>query len=166
MKGQFRGLAGPLVKLVVFAVVTMLAAYVLVSTITNAGYGEQLTYRAEFSDVAGLVEGDEVRIAGVRVGQITGIGLAERTDRPWAVVEFEVSASNEETFSSSSPGVNGFCRKPIAPASSSPGISSRLYPETSNTGRLGRSRVSLLASSVPPSFAMTTSLITRSIAGL
>ena len=56
--------------------------YVLISTITNAGYGEQLTYRAEFSDVAGLVEGDEVRIAGVRVGQIIGIGLAEETDRP------------------------------------------------------------------------------------
>ncbi len=92
MRGQLRGLAGPLTKLVVFAVVTVLAAYVLVSTITNAGYGEQLTYRAEFSDVAGLVEGDEVRIAGVRVGQITGIGLAEETDRPSAVVEFEVSA--------------------------------------------------------------------------
>ncbi|TFV76929.1 MCE family protein [Blastococcus sp. CT_GayMR19] len=92
MRGQLRGLAGPLVKLVVFAVVTMLAAYVLVSTITNAGYGEQLVYRAEFSDVAGLVEGDEVRIAGVRVGQIVGIALADETDRPVAEVEFEVSA--------------------------------------------------------------------------
>jgi phospholipid/cholesterol/gamma-HCH transport system substrate-binding protein len=92
MKGQLRGLAAPLVKLVVFAVVTMLAAYVLVSTITNAGYGEQVVYRAQFSDVAGLVEGDEVRIAGVRVGQIVGIGLADQSDRPVAEVEFEVSA--------------------------------------------------------------------------
>ena len=70
-----------------------MAAYVLVTTITNAGYGEQLTYRAEFTDVAGLVEGDEVRIAGVRVGQVTGIGLAEEhRDRPVAEVELEVSA--------------------------------------------------------------------------
>ena len=46
----------------------MLASYVLISTITNAGYGEQIAYRAQFTDVAGLVEGDEVRIAGVRVG--------------------------------------------------------------------------------------------------
>ena len=92
MKGQLRGMAGPLVKLVIFAVVTMLAAYVLVTTITNAGYGEQLTYKAEFTDVAGLVEGDEVRIAGVRVGQVVGIGLAEATDRPVAEVELEVSA--------------------------------------------------------------------------
>jgi virulence factor Mce-like protein len=92
MKGQMRGLAAPLVKLTVFAVVTMMAAYVLVTTITNAGYGEQLSYRAQFTDVAGLVEGDEVRIAGVRIGQVTGIGLAEGTDRPVAEVELEVSA--------------------------------------------------------------------------
>ena len=91
MKGQMRGLAAPLVKLVVFAVVTMMAAYVLVTTITNAGYGEQLTYRAQFTDVAGLVEGDEVRIAGVRVGQVVGIGIAEGTERPVAEVELEVS---------------------------------------------------------------------------
>jgi virulence factor Mce-like protein len=91
MKGQLRGVTGPLVKLVVFAVVTIMAAYVLVTTITNAGYGEQLTYKAEFTDVAGLVEGDEVRIAGVRVGQVVGIGLAESTDRPVAEVELEVS---------------------------------------------------------------------------
>ena len=91
MKGQLRGLAGPLVKLTVFAVVTMMAAYVLVTTITNAGYGEQLTYKAQFTDVAGLVAGDEVRIAGVRVGQVVGIGIAEGTERPVAEVELEVS---------------------------------------------------------------------------
>ena len=93
MKGQLRGMAGPLVKLVIFGLVTVLASYVLISTITNAGYGEQLTYRAQFTDVAGLVEGDEVRIAGVRVGQVTHIGLSEKqTDRPTAEVELEVSA--------------------------------------------------------------------------
>jgi virulence factor Mce-like protein len=111
MKGQLRGLAAPLTKLVVFAIVTIMASYVLVTTITNAGYGDQVVYRAHFTDVAGLVEGDEVRIAGVRVGQITGIGLAEESpgrlqtaaddsstdpvrpaDGPVAEVEFEVSA--------------------------------------------------------------------------
>ncbi|MGY1802021.1 MCE family protein [Blastococcus sp. SYSU D00922] len=91
MREKMRGLAGPLTKLVIFGLVTIMASYVLISTITNAGYGEQIAYRAEFSDVAGLVEGDEVRIAGVRVGQVTGIGLAEGTDRPVASVELEVS---------------------------------------------------------------------------
>ena len=92
MKGQLRGLAGPMVKLVIFGLVTVLASYVLISTITNAGYGKQVTYRAQFTDVAGLVEGDEVRIAGVRVGQVTGIGLTDKQDRPTAEVELEVSA--------------------------------------------------------------------------
>ena len=92
MKGQLRGLAGPLVKLVVFGLVTVLASYVLISTITNAGYGTQVAYRAQFTDVAGLVKGDEVRIAGVRVGQVTGIGLTDKQDRPTAEVVFEVSA--------------------------------------------------------------------------
>ncbi|WP_347058037.1 MCE family protein [Blastococcus sp. HT6-30] len=92
MRGALRGLAAPLTKLLVFGLVTVLASYVLISTITNAGYGEQLAYRAQFTDVAGLVEGDEVRIAGVRVGQVTGIGLAEATDHPVAEVALEVSA--------------------------------------------------------------------------
>jgi virulence factor Mce-like protein len=88
-----RGLLAPLIKLVAFALVTMMASYVLISTITNAGYGEQVAYRAEFTDVAGLVEGDEVRIAGVRVGQVKGIGLVEgATDRPLAEIELEVDA--------------------------------------------------------------------------
>ena len=87
-----RGLAAPLIKLVAFALVTMLASYVLITTITNAGYGEQVSYRAEFTDVAGLVEGDEVRIAGVRVGQVKAIGLTEATERPIAEVELEVDA--------------------------------------------------------------------------
>jgi phospholipid/cholesterol/gamma-HCH transport system substrate-binding protein len=92
MKGQLRGLAGPLVKLVIFGLVTVLASYVLISTITNAGYGKQLTYRAQFTDVAGLVKGDEVRIAGVRVGQVTDIGLSQKQERPTAEVTLEVSA--------------------------------------------------------------------------
>jgi ABC-type transporter Mla subunit MlaD len=80
MSGRLRGLGGPFVKLGAFALVTVLASYVLLSTITNAGYGEQATYRAQFTDVAGLVEGDEVRIAGVRVGQVTGIGLGDQKE--------------------------------------------------------------------------------------
>jgi virulence factor Mce-like protein len=91
MKGQLRGLAGPMTKLVVFALVTIMASYVLISTITNSGYGKQIDYRAQFTDVAGLVKGDEVRIAGVRVGQVTSIGLAPGKDRPVAQVGLQVS---------------------------------------------------------------------------
>ncbi len=88
-----RGMTGPLIKLIIFALVTIMASYVLISTITNAGYGAQVNYRAQFSDVTGLVAGDEVRIAGVRVGQVTSIGLSPGKDRPVAQVELQVQKS-------------------------------------------------------------------------
>ena len=74
----------------------MLASYVLIRTITNAGYGDADTYRAQFTDVTGLVEGDEVRIAGVRVGQVTSIGLAAGSGRrrsPWSAAGADVGAA-------------------------------------------------------------------------
>src|SRR6185312_13231130 len=88
-----RSLTAPLVKLAVFALVTILASYVLITTITNAGYGATKAYSAAFTDVAGLVDGDEVRIAGVRVGQVTGIGLSPSKERPVADVKLEVDKS-------------------------------------------------------------------------
>jgi phospholipid/cholesterol/gamma-HCH transport system substrate-binding protein len=35
------------------------------------------TYRAQFTDASGLVKGEEVRIAGIKVGAVTGISLDE-----------------------------------------------------------------------------------------
>jgi phospholipid/cholesterol/gamma-HCH transport system substrate-binding protein len=88
-----RSLTAPLVKLAVFAVVTIMASYVLITTITNAGYGATKAYSAAFTDVAGLVQGDEVRIAGVRVGQVTGIGLSPQRQKPVAVVSMQVDST-------------------------------------------------------------------------
>ena len=65
-----RSLAAPLTKLAIFALVTILASYVLITTITNAGYGEQTPTGRCSPTSPGLVKGDEVRIAGVRVGQV------------------------------------------------------------------------------------------------
>jgi phospholipid/cholesterol/gamma-HCH transport system substrate-binding protein len=87
-----RSLTAPLVKLAAFALVTVLASYVLITTITNAGYGDTKSYSAAFTDVAGLVDGDEVRIAGVRVGQVTGIGLSPQKDEPVALVRLQVDS--------------------------------------------------------------------------
>jgi phospholipid/cholesterol/gamma-HCH transport system substrate-binding protein len=68
-----RGLLVPLVKLVVFVLVTVFATYVLAQTISNASFGSTYTYKGLFTDVSGLQNGDDVRIAGVRVGSVTGI---------------------------------------------------------------------------------------------
>jgi phospholipid/cholesterol/gamma-HCH transport system substrate-binding protein len=90
MKGSSRRLAGPLVKLAIFLVVTSFATYVLGATIANSSYGATHTYRANFSDVSGLQVGDDVRIAGVRVGSISGIKIVHHDT---AQVSFTVQKS-------------------------------------------------------------------------
>ncbi|MDP9115929.1 MAG: MCE family protein [Actinomycetota bacterium] len=70
-----RGLLSPLIKLIVFLIVTTFAIYVLGATIANTSYGSTQSYKAMFSDVAGLSNGDDVRVAGVRVGTVSGIKL-------------------------------------------------------------------------------------------
>lgn len=68
-----------LVKLCIFMVITALLTFVLGVTIANGGIGSgATTYRADFTDVTSLLPGDDVRIAGVRVGQVTGIKLVDR----------------------------------------------------------------------------------------
>lgn len=91
-KAQGRGVVAPLVKLVVFLVVTAFATYVLGATIANVGYGDTYSYKADFSDASGLQVGDDVRIAGVRVGSITGVTIVNHNT---ARVSFSVMKSKE-----------------------------------------------------------------------
>ncbi|WP_309062672.1 MCE family protein [Streptomyces sp.] len=48
---------------------------VLVYNAERLPFGGGTSYSADFSEAAGLDEGDEVRIAGVRVGEVTGVAL-------------------------------------------------------------------------------------------
>ncbi|WEH36796.1 MCE family protein [Streptomyces sp. AM 4-1-1] len=73
-----RGIAGPLAKSIVFVLVTALATTVLALSIADSGVGGGHTYKARFTDVTGLVVGDSVRIAGVKVGQVESIEIADR----------------------------------------------------------------------------------------
>ena len=63
------------IKLIIFMVVTSLMTFVLAATIGNFGLGSTTKYHALFTDVTGLLPGNDVRIAGVKVGSVTGIGL-------------------------------------------------------------------------------------------
>lgn len=86
MKQSLRGLGGPLTKLIVFVVVTIFATTVLALSIANyTGGGE--SFKARFTDVTALNPGDEIRIAGVRVGKVTEVSIV---DRRVAEVEFEL----------------------------------------------------------------------------
>ncbi|MFF9569000.1 MCE family protein [Streptomyces sp. NPDC014685] len=73
-----RSLAGPLTKSIVFILVTVLATTVLALSIANTGVGETTEYKARFTDVTGLIVGDSVRIAGVKVGQVESIEVADK----------------------------------------------------------------------------------------
>jgi len=88
-----RGVAAPLIKLTIFLVVTIVATYILAATISNSSYGKAITYRAEFSDVTGVVKGDDVRVAGVRVGTVNSIKLVTVGSRRLAQLKFSVQES-------------------------------------------------------------------------
>jgi phospholipid/cholesterol/gamma-HCH transport system substrate-binding protein len=77
-----------LVKFLVFVVVTLLATGTLAATIANTQFGDKAHYAAVFTDVTGLAPGQEVRIAGVRVGEVTSIQVAP--DRVHAKVGMDV----------------------------------------------------------------------------
>jgi phospholipid/cholesterol/gamma-HCH transport system substrate-binding protein len=85
-----------LVKLLIFMVVTALATGVLAIIIGNISFGSSQSYRAEFVDATGLVKGDDVRIAGVKVGNVTSISIVDRTR---AMVTFDVQSGTALTRS-------------------------------------------------------------------
>jgi len=84
-----RSLVAPLIKLTVFAVVTVASTGLLGLTIANVDLRPSQPYAAKFEDVTSLSVGDDVRIAGVRVGQVETVELV---DRRVARVAFSVDA--------------------------------------------------------------------------
>jgi len=64
-------------KVAAFAFVAILLLMLLVNTMNNGVTGDKFEFEAEFADVSGLRVGDDVKAAGVRVGQVTGIDTTE-----------------------------------------------------------------------------------------
>ena len=93
-----RGWVAPLIKLVIFLVITAIFTYILGATIANSSFGSTTTYTANFNDVTGLQLGDDVRIAGVRVGTVSDISIekapAKYGYKGYAHVSFTVQKSD------------------------------------------------------------------------
>lgn len=87
-----KGVLSPLIKLITFAVVTILATTLLAVTIANVNLSSATDYTARFTDVTALNEGDDIRIAGVRVGQVDGIKVV---DRRLAEVAFSIDGDRK-----------------------------------------------------------------------
>ncbi|MBO0849042.1 MAG: MCE family protein, partial [Pseudonocardia sp.] len=85
-----RSVLAPSVKLAVFAVVTVLLTGVLAATIANANLGSTSGYTAIFTDGSGLQPGDDVRMRGVKIGQVDSLRVHD--DR-YAAVRFDVDSA-------------------------------------------------------------------------
>lgn len=68
-----------LTKLVIFMVVTAMATGVLIMLIGNLNFEKSHTYKAIFSDATGVVKGDDIRVAGVKVGSVKKVEIVDRT---------------------------------------------------------------------------------------
>ncbi|WP_414940276.1 MCE family protein [Amycolatopsis sp. cmx-11-51] len=82
-----RGVASPAIKGLIFFVITAVATGILAITIANSGVGTTVGYTARFTDATSVNPGDEVRMSGVRIGQVDSIGVV---DRRLADVRFSV----------------------------------------------------------------------------
>lgn len=72
---MIQGFRSIVIKFVAFAVVSVLLGILLVNTMLNGLPGGSSSYKAQFADVAGLRVGDDMRVAGVRVGRVQGIEI-------------------------------------------------------------------------------------------
>ena len=82
-------LPGAIWRLAVFMVVCTLGLVAMLAIFAQLRFGNELPYKARFSNVSGLEAGNFVRIAGVEVGKVSKISIQ---DDGTAVVDF--SADN------------------------------------------------------------------------
>lgn len=74
-------------RLGVFVLVTTMATMILVVLIGNLTFGAKKDFKAVFTDATGVVKGDDIRIAGVRIGTVDDVEIVDRTR---ALVSFTV----------------------------------------------------------------------------
>lgn len=78
----------PLIGLSLFLLISVAVTWPVVVTLQRGVYGATTPYSAVFSDVSGLRIGDDVRVAGVRVGRVDRIDL----DGTLAKVAFRIES--------------------------------------------------------------------------
>ena len=87
--GRMRGIG---IRFGIFAMVTIGLTAFIGMQIAKIQFGDTYQVSAEFDDVSGLNDGDDVKIAGVKVGQVDGI---DTTDAGTARVTFSLDEGVE-----------------------------------------------------------------------
>lgn len=82
------------VKLGIFTVVSLMVTGLLAVIMGNIGFGAGKVYKAVFTNAAMLQSGDDVRVAGVNVGEVKDVDHYEATQ---AIVTFRIEADIELT---------------------------------------------------------------------
>lgn len=77
MRGSRKPASGSLLKFGVFALVTTVLTLLIAQQILGTSLSPHYTLHSRFDDVQGLMKGDPVRIAGVPVGQVSGIKVVD-----------------------------------------------------------------------------------------
>lgn len=85
------------VKLAIFTLSSLLVTGLLATIMGNFSFGSQTTYRALFTSASMLQKGDDVRIAGIPVGEVREVQLENRNQ---ALVTFRVESEVELTEAS------------------------------------------------------------------
>lgn len=85
------------IKLGIFTVVSILVTGLLAAIMGNIGFGSGTEYKALFATASMLEEGDDVRIAGVSVGEVRKV---EHYERDKALITFRVKSDVPLTTSS------------------------------------------------------------------
>ena len=85
------------VKLGIFTVISILVTGLLAAIMGNVGFGAGKEYKAIFSTASMLQKGDDVRVAGVSVGEVKEVEHYQRTQ---AIVTFRVKADVPMTTAS------------------------------------------------------------------
>ncbi|HEU4362891.1 MAG TPA: MlaD family protein [Mycobacterium sp.] len=80
----------PLAGLSVFTVMSIAMTWMVFTTLRREIAGPTNTYAAVFTDASGMAPGDDVRVAGVRVGRVDKIELVGSGEQSAAEVTFRV----------------------------------------------------------------------------
>lgn len=83
----------PIAQLAAFAVAGVLAGVVVTNTLSVPVPGDTSEYSAQFTGVDGLRSGNDVTLAGVRVGRVEDVRYTTDGPRSTAVVEFSVQSN-------------------------------------------------------------------------
>jgi virulence factor Mce-like protein len=81
------GFRSTMIKVVTFSLICLLLFVMLYNTMTNVVEGDRQTWKARFTSVSGLRPGDDVRVAGVKVGRVESV---EIKDNDQAQVVFQL----------------------------------------------------------------------------